>query len=173
VNASFRSETFRGVDFEGLRRYGVWLNSNFSQPVTLGFSAGKGRTVARMFAVPEAGDGIDASVWATLKPARGLAIEPSLTYAELKRADGEEIYAGYIARSRVSFQLNRELQVRTVFQYNDFARRLDVEPLLMYQLNPFSIFYVGSTYGSRDFDGLGFRATDRQYFAKLQYLFRK
>lgn len=50
--------------------------------------------------------------------------------------------------------------------------RLDLEPLLVYRLNPFSIFYVGSTYGSRQFDGYGLVGTDRQHFAKFQYLFR-
>jgi len=100
-------------------------------------------------------------------------IEPSLTYAKLDRMDGESLFAGYIARTRLNLQFNRELQLRTVFQYNDFNGRLDVEPLVVYQLNPFTMFYVGSTYGSREFDELGFRGTDRQYFAKFQYLFRR
>ncbi len=87
-------------------------------------------------------------------------------------SSGEEIYSGYIARTRFNFQYNRELQLRVVAQYNDFSERLDLEPLVAYQLNPFSIFYVGSTYGSREFDGHGMVGADRQYFAKLQYLFR-
>jgi len=172
LNANLAEETFRGVDLTGMRRYGMSVSSNFSDPLRLGFSLGRGDAVARTLAVPEVGRGTDASVWATLKPMARVVVEPSLTYADLDRRSGEEIYAGYIARTRFNFQYNRELQFRLVAQYNDFAERLDLEPLLAYQLNPFSIFYVGSTHGSREFDGYGMVGTQRQYFAKLQYLFR-
>ena len=61
-------------------------------------------------------------------------------------------------------------------QYDDFDEHWEADPLISYQINPFSIFYVGST---RDYDtydtGVGpdqdWRLTDRQYFLKLQYLF--
>ncbi|CAN5828687.1 DUF5916 domain-containing protein [soil metagenome] len=173
VNTTFREETFRGVELTGVRRYSLWLNSNFSDPVSVGFNLGTGRTVARMLAVPEVGEGTDASVWATIKPVHRVVIEPSLTYAELSRMGGEQLYSGYIARTRFNYQHNRELQLRMVVQYNDFAERLDLEPLIVYQLNPFTIFYVGSTYGSQQFDQVGYIGTDRQYFAKFQYLFRR
>jgi hypothetical protein len=173
INSTFREETFRGVELTGVRRYNLWLNSNFSDPVSVGFNFGSGRSVARTLAVPEVGTGRDASIWATIKPMQRVVIEPSFTYAELNRQTGEELYSGYIARTRVNYQFNRELQMRMVVQYNDFAERLDIEPLVVYQLNPFTIFYVGSTYGSQQFDEVGYVGTDRQYFAKFQYLFRR
>lgn len=173
INSTFRQETFRGVELTGIRRHNIYLNSAFSDPVSVGLNIGTGSSVARMLATPEVGRGTDASIWASIKPMQRVVVEPSLTYAELDRADGERLYAGYIARTRINLQYNRELQLRAVLQYNDFDGRLDVEPLLVYQLNPFTMFYVGSTYGSRDFDGVGFRSTDRQYFAKFQYLFRR
>lgn len=172
LNANLSEETFRGVELAGMRRYSLSVSSNFSDPLRLGFSLGTGDAVARTLSAPEVADGTDASLWATVKPVARVVIEPSLTYSKLHRRTGEEVYAGYIARSRFNFQYNRELQLRVVAQYNDFAERLDLEPLLAYQLNPFSIFYVGSTYGSRHFDGHGMVGSDRQYFAKLQYLFR-
>ena len=172
INANFSEESFRGVELSGLRRYSLSVSSNFSDPLRLGFSLGRGESVARTLAVPEVGAGTDASVWATIKPMARVVVEPSLTYSELNRLGGEEIYSGYIARTRFNFQYNRELQFRMVAQYNDFAERFDLEPLLAYQLNPFSIFYVGSTYGAREFDGHGMVGAQRQYFAKLQYLFR-
>ncbi|HEV2148368.1 MAG TPA: DUF5916 domain-containing protein [Longimicrobiaceae bacterium] len=172
INARFADETFRGVELTGIRRYGMFLVSNFSDPLRVGFEVGRGESVARMLAVPEVGAGMNARAWATIKPISRVVIEPSLTYEELNRLGGEEIFSGYIARTRFNFQYNRELQFRMVAQYNDFSERLDLEPLLAYQLNPFSIFYVGSTYGSRQFDGHGLVGTQRQYFAKIQYLFR-
>ncbi len=49
--------------------------------------------------------------------------------------------------------------------------------MLTYRLNPFSIFYVGSTRDYRDLtmaqNGIeGWTLMDRQYFMKLQYLFQ-
>jgi hypothetical protein len=173
VGTTRRRETFRGVELEGLTRHTFQMNSDFSDVMSGGFFVATGRTVARMFATPEIGRGTDVSVWSTLKPLHRLVISPSLNYSRLHRMDGEEVYAGYIARTRFGFQYNRELQLRMVVQYNEFADRLDLEPLLVYQINPFSMFYLGSTYGSQDYDAVGFRSTDRQYFAKFQYLFRR
>jgi hypothetical protein len=138
-----------------------------------GFEIGGGRRIARTPQVPEVGRGASASVWGMVKPLQNFVIEPSLSYERLRRQDGEELFSGYIARTRFNLQYNRELNLRVVLQYNEFGERLDVEPLLVYQLNPFSIFYVGSTFGSSKFDELGMVGTDRQYFARLQYLFRR
>ena len=60
------------------------------------------------------------------------------------------------------------------------ASRLDVEPLLTYRINPFTVFYAGSAaryrrYEAEEFDDLTaseWRNSERQFFAKLQYLFR-
>lgn len=173
VNTSLGEETFRGVHLTGIREYSLSVNSNFSDALRLGFNLGTGRRIARTLAVPEVGSGRDARVFATIKPLQQVVIEPSLSYEQLHLLGGEEVFSGYIARTRFNYQYNRELNFRVVIQYNDFRDRLDVEPLLVYQLNPFSIFYVGSTYGSRQFDDHGFVGTDRQYFAKFQYLFRR
>ena len=76
---------------------------------------------------------------------------------------------------RVNVQFTREFFLRMIFQYNEFADSYDFEPLLTYRINPFTVFYVGSGHRwqdySNDFDGFGIEETDRQYFAKFQYLF--
>jgi hypothetical protein len=173
INANIRQEVFREVQLTGIRDYTFWLNSNYSAALRGGITLARGRRVARTLAVPEVGEGHNASISATIQPTRQLVIQPSLGYQALNRASGEELFSGYIARTRFGFQYNRELHLRTVVQYNDFQSRLDIEPLLVYQLNPFTVFYVGSTYGSREFDDIGMVGTDRQYFAKFQYLFRR
>jgi len=171
--SNFRQEIFRGVRLTGARDHSVWLNSSFSSWLRGSVSFGTGRRIARTLQVPEVGDGRNASISATVQPWQRLTVQPSLAWQELELDDGTELFSGYIARTRVSFQYNRELNVRMVFQYNDFSGRLDVEPLVVYQINPFTIFYIGSTHGSFRFDDRGFVETDRQYFAKFQYLFRR
>ena len=78
--------------------------------------------------------------------------------------------------------------MRLVVQYNDFSETWDVDPLITYRLNPFTLFYIGTTYDySRVYclneSGSAFAADSeaaydcnklmsRQFFMKLQYLFQ-
>ncbi|MCK4631759.1 MAG: hypothetical protein KAT79_00745 [candidate division Zixibacteria bacterium] len=88
--------------------------------------------------------------------------------------------AFFILRSRLNYQFSRELSLRLIVQYNDFYDDLDLEPLLTYRLNPFTVFYVGATsnfhyYDSSDYDSVSaseWAATSRQFFFKMQYLFQ-
>ena len=64
-----------------------------------------------------------------------------------------------------------------MFQYDTFSGNFNFSPLISYKLNPFTIFYVGSTYDYNDVvstpnDVYKKVLTDRQYFLKLQYLWR-
>jgi hypothetical protein len=172
-NSNFRREVFRGAELTGIRDYSVFASTSPSAAFRMSLSLGTGRRIARNLAIPEVGEGRNATLAATILPLQRLAIQPSISYQELNLLSGEEVFSGYIARTRVSLQLNRELNLRTVFQYNGFQNRLDIEPLLMWQLNPFTIFYVGSTHGSSRFEDHGLVRTNRQYFAKFQYLFRR
>ena len=79
---------------------------------------------------------------------------------------------------RLNLQLSREWSVRLVVQYDDFRRSWDADPLVTFRLNPFSIFYVGSTRSYSEFTGAApdlqdeWRLSSRTYFLKLQYLWQ-
>lgn len=173
LNAAVQNETFRGVEFAGLRDYSVGFNSSPSQLLRFGLNAGTGRRIARSLNVPEMANGSNVHLWAAITPMPQLVIEPSVSYEQLDRQSGEEIFSGFVAYTRANYQVSRELQMRVLLQYNDFNKNLDVEPLVAYQLNPFTIFYVGATYGAADMTTHGLVGTDRQYFMKFQYLIRK
>jgi len=174
------NERFRGVDLRGIGNWSAYAQSNFSDPVHLGVSFGYGDQIARNLAVPVVGTGTTVELYGTIKPVDRLVIEPDVTITKLDRKDGSEIYSGWIARTRTSLQFTRRAFLRLVVQYDDFARQLDVEPLLTYRINPFTLFYVGSSLGYQDYrpGGLvgpsetGLHPRDRQFFAKFQYLLR-
>ncbi len=175
----FSNERFAGEDFRGLRRVNVWLNSNFSDPVQLGGFVSVGSSIARNVAEPSLGRSLTAEVWGTVKPTARLSFQPNLTFSRLTDdGTGEEVFSGYILRNRTNYQFTRRLFLRIVTQYNDFSKRLEVDPLLTYKVNPFTAVYVGSTHDYLNFrdrtDGAftGFYPTQRQIFFKLQYLFR-
>lgn len=169
-----RRERFSGIEFAGIRDWNVFARSNFSDPVRIGFFLSRGRRIARFTDPPMVGDGTDAEIFATFKPLTRLVIQPSLNFSELHERDGgPEIFSGYILRTRTTFQFTRELFLRLVLEYNDFSESLDIQPLLTYKLNPFTLFFIGSTASYRKFDDPNeFAQTERQFFAKFQYLFR-
>jgi hypothetical protein len=186
-------EQFRGVVFPDIRRGAVWVNSNFSDPVKLGLTVEYGRFIARnLDPAPVLGRGATVETWGTFKPVQRLVIEPSFIYSTLRAPDdGARIFDAYIARARSQYQFTRELFLRLVVQYTDRNRRtdlavprtrrkaLEIDPLLSYKVNPFTVAYLGSTHDylddavTVDADGHGgFAGTSRQYFFKLQYLVR-
>lgn len=167
-----RDERFRGVDFEKMGRWRASLGSDFSDRVNFGLNARRGEAIRRT-AEPFAGEEWTAGLYARIKPLQQLVVQPSVSYARLEDTDGREVYSGYIARARLSYQFTRGLSLRAVGEYDDFDGGLRIEPLMIYRLNPFSVLYVGSTHGYSDFDEPhGISRTDRQLFFKLQYLFR-
>ena len=168
------SELFQEQRFDDYGRMNFWIDSDFSEMLTGGFEIGHGQSIYRPGEPPVIGDGTSGALWATIKPMHQLVIQPEVAYQELNAPDGSELFAGWIGRTRVQFQFTRELSLRVVTQYVDFGDAgLSVEPLLMYRLNPFSIFYIGSTDRYVDYDApAGFARTDRQFFMKFQYLLR-
>lgn len=172
-------ERFQDVTYEGLRDWLVEVNSRFSEPLTASAFVYGGRSIARNEDVPEVGRQLDLGLSATIQPLQRLVVEPSVRYASLRdRETGDFFFTGYVARARASFQFTRAWSLRLVAQYNDFDERFALEPLLAYKLNPFSVFYLGSTHqysGAYD-NPVGvtrLTQTERQIFFKFQYLVRR
>ena len=173
TNVGLGRERFAGVTFERLTNWNVNVNSNFSDPVRLGFNVSGGRSIFRS-ATPEVGRRLNASVWATFKPLQRLVIQPRINYATLRdRETGDAFFEGYILRGKTSVQVTRELSARLITEYNHFSGGFSVEPLVSYRINPFSVFHVGTTHEYTVLEGRPDLAqTGRQIFFKFQYLFR-
>ena len=122
----------------------------------------------------------ETSVYAALnyKPIDRLTLEPSINYLKGNHYEtGDELFKGYITRTRVRFQASRELSTRLVVQYNDFSNSWDIDPLVTYRISPFSVFYFGSSYDYGEVQNTITQETlnkvkQRQFFVKLQYLFQ-
>jgi len=169
----YSNERFANKDFDSIQRFMLNVNSNFSDPLRVGFWLSHGRFIARGLDDPVLGDGTEFILWGTIKPLQRFIIQPEYSYFTLDHPDnGPNIFSGYILRTRINYQFTRELFLRLIIQYDDFDDELDIEPLLTYKLNPFTVFHFGSTHDYRDLDGSGFTQTSRQFFLKFQYLFR-
>jgi len=175
----FSNEMFNGIDFRDMQK--VWFNfsSNAIEEVGFEVEAQVGEFIAKGEEIPVLGTGIDGFAGFTIKPIPQLVFEPRIAYSQLTHPETkDDIFRGYIARLRTNLQFSRRLFFRLVTQYNQFASRVEIDPLLTYKVNPFTAFFIGSTHDFREFDPFEgestsrFRATERQIFFKIQYLVR-
>jgi hypothetical protein len=170
------NELFGGILFENIWEWHFCMNSNPADLLQYGFAVNFGHRIARRDLLM--GDERSYHIWTDLKPWDRLRLETNFDYIESDDTEtGESLFAGYVTRTKLSLQLTRELSLRVVLQYDDFEEVWEADPLITYQINPFSIFYVGSTrdYASFAVEENGprdWRLTERTYFFKLQYLFQ-
>ncbi len=114
-------------------------------------------------------------------------------------AAGTSIFNNHLLRSKLNYQFNRELSLRLILDYNAVltnpalvalsrSKRLTGDLLLTYLLHPGTALYVGYTdlYDNRVLDpGMPpsvppsihltrspSHSTSRQFFVKMNYLFR-
>ena len=173
-----REENFAGIQFNGMTQLRGRINSNFSGRVNLGAEVSVGESIVRFLDQPEIGDSFEITAWGQFRPTSFISIQPRISFSQLTdQVTGEEFYSGYIARARVKYVLSRRFFLRTVFQYSEFSKSLEIDPLITYKLNPFTALHIGSTHELDQFHREGsqqkyFRQSDRQIFFKVQYLFR-
>lgn len=168
---------FGGIFHEGVRRANFSLNFSTFDWLRGNLYIASGKSIVRTDN-PYVGYVNDYELSGTIKPIDRLTLENSYVYYELlKSFGGEKIYAGYIFRNKTNVQVTKNLATRLIFQYDTFSGNFNFSPLISYKINPFTIFYVGSTYDYNDVvstpnDVYKKILTDRQYFMKLQYLWR-
>ncbi len=185
INLSYfaSNERWQGIDFKNLWNFEFQTGFQPTNMISFDFQMDYGPNVAVW--IPTKGNQTYIEASLSFKPIDRLVIEPTLGFSRSKQVDsGDELYRQTIARTRVRLQVNKELSMRLVAQYidesNSFGGRSknwEFDPLVTYRISSFSVFYVGSTHnlskltdqaGIRD----GWRQVARQYFVKLQYLFR-
>ncbi len=178
INWWYREENFAGIQFDGMTSMNGFVSTNFSKKVNLGANVSVGESIARFLDDPEIGNSLDFNIWGLVRPTQRMTIRPQFSYSRLTdKQTGENFFRGYIVRTRVKYQFTRHFFMRTVVQYSDFTKSLEVDPLLTYKVNAFTALHVGSTHDLDQYtraDGLNkyFRQSSRQIFFKVQYLFR-
>jgi len=175
-------ENWWDVKFNDLWNLEYFMGSQFNSQIGFEMNINFGRGVARW--IPEEGDELFYQFILEVKPIDRLLLEPTITFFRSNSVEtGEELLKQSIARTRIRLQVNRALSLRLVMQYNDRSfygdhyKSWDIDPLITYKINPFSVFYIGSTHDiSKIFDQQDqrneWKQSSRQFFMKLQYLFR-
>jgi hypothetical protein len=170
------NEQFNGVYHQGARRFSLNLNVNTYDNLTWGAYLAVGKYIVRNDD-PYIGWGYNFELWQTIKPIDRLVLENDWNYFEIaKNFGGEKLFAGYILRNKSTLQIDKNFSLRLISQYDSFSGNFNFNPLLSYKLNPFSVFYVGSTYNYDDITNTNgvprYTLSGRQFFLKFQYLWR-
>ncbi|MCP4584206.1 MAG: carbohydrate binding family 9 domain-containing protein [candidate division Zixibacteria bacterium] len=172
------SERLAGIKFGGIWDLHTCLNGRPGKKIAFGGSFNYGHIIARGEDPPVMGKRISYSAWIDLKPFDRIWWENSINFQKSDSLDNDgNIYKGYIYWSRLNYQIFRPLSLRLVFEYDNFDEAWSIDPLLTYRLNPFSIFYIGSTSDIKGFENddeviTDWKLNSRQFFLKLQYLFQ-
>jgi hypothetical protein len=173
------SENFGGKQYD--RIWYVYQDAAFSlgDPVQLRAEVTYGHRIARRYNT--LGKILDFQASLDIKPHDRVLVQQWLNHARAIAVEGgAKLYDGYIWRIRINYQASKHLTARLVTEYNDFYEEWRVDPLVTFRLNPFSVLYVGMTSNYQRLDtsspgetsSYSNRLASRQFFMKIQYLFR-
>jgi hypothetical protein len=139
-----------------------------------------------------------ASAGLTVRPVTALTVDNTYLFTRMKlKADGPAIFDNHIIRNRWNWQINNELSLRFILQYQatlanqkftslDTTKELSPQFLITYLLHPGTAVYVGYNSDLQNIDpslALGPNGAllrtrdrlindDRVFFVKVSYLFR-
>ncbi len=169
----FDNEMFHDVRFGHIYRTEFSVNSNPSSTIAVYFNGSVGRFIYRADD-PELGRGNNFYLETVIKPTERFSFDLSYARSRLWSVNtGNLFYDGYITRGVIVYQFSPELFVRLISQYDQFAKRIQIDPMVSYKLNPFTVFYAGSNHGFSKFGmPYGIERTAQQFFVKVQYLWQ-
>ena len=201
IDHLWSAERFSGKTIEGIRRTNFNASSRFTDWFGVGLFVRTGRLIWRDFSDPQLGDAFDMSAELNLRPTERLRVDSSWDYSTLaSRRHGMDFFRAHVFRSRWTYGFSRRFYLRLVAEYRETEtyeydeatdgsamrtdtrkrRGLALEPLLTYEINPFTVFYVGATSDRREFEPDDenslvepvWRESARQIFAKVSYLWQ-
>ena len=177
-------ERFADELVPGIHRWNLSFDTVLSKQISTGGYSHLGHSVVRETDDPRLGDEFSWGTYLTLRPTSQLRFDGTFDKFHLNELNGDdEIFDTYVARGKLSFQFTKNMFLRVVGQYVDDAKDLQVDPLLSYKINPFTVFFLGSSHSFNEFKDdpdtpgtqiadPGYKQTQRLFFVKFQYLFR-
>jgi hypothetical protein len=165
------NESYLGERFDNNYQLMFSFDKNVSKMISVELSPRIGTEIIRWADEPYQARNVGLGFEVDLKPSSEFKI--SLDINSSKSTDfntKEEIYSDLISRLRLEYQATSALNFRFVAQYHDYERKIDIQPLISYQPDPFSIYYIGT---SRSYERTGkiWDESFGQVYLKIQKLF--
>jgi hypothetical protein len=178
--SNLQTSRYADTTFSGIWNIGADLSNTYSDLIMaeVWFTIGKGINYVEL----GLGHSRDIGLWTQIKPTK--KFRTTFVYDRYWMLDSEgkaKSLFQQIFRNTLTYQFSRHLSFRLVIQYSyteipayDYSgSEFQVDPLISYELNPFTVFYFGSNHDVEDFGNpCGVRESGREIFLKLRYQFR-
>jgi hypothetical protein len=172
-------ERFAGINFNK-RRYSVGGDASFSRLFSFGGQWNWGDGI-RYSSEPFLGRATGGNVNVTLRPRSWLETSASVNRSRLvdPRSD-TRVFDVTTYRWNTQVQFSGRMQLRPIFEYDNFSGKLGANVLLTYRINSGTVAYLGLddrrqkgiNLNPELFPTTAFRRTNRSLFMKVSYLFR-
>ena len=165
------NEEFKGFNANSLLKFSWWVQLNPSEAIRINVFSEFGESIGYNLDDLAVGNSLFFGTFNSFQLSDKFRISPSLRYSELRnKLDNSLYYKGYIARLNINYQFNNNLSFRLVGEHNDFDKKFFIQPLLKWNPNPFTIFYLGGNSGFSKLDSNAFQVSATQFYMKFQYL---
>lgn len=167
------NEEFEGFNAKDMSQFSGFVSYSPSETVRLGMFSEVGESIRYDADNPAIGNSFFIGTFNNFQITPKLRFSPTLRYSQLKNKDDQSLYfSGYIARANLNYQFNPNLSFRIIGEFNDFDKSFFLQPLLKWNPNPFTIFYIGGTNGYSQIDTQNrYSIENSQLYLKFQYLF--
>ena len=168
-------KNFLGRDYRNLPSNRFQIRSSPNESLAINLNLTFGRDLAYNEENPEIGREFNFYFMPAIQLSNKLRISPSIRYARLRYMNNDNYYyKGSISRFSIRYQFNNFFNVRIISEYNTFSERFFIQPLIQWNPNPSTVFYIGGNQNSlNDFNDdmySIFRVDQTQIFLKFQYL---
>ena len=168
-------KNFLGRDYRNLPSNRFQIRSSPNESLAINLNLTFGRDLAYNEENPEIGREFNFYFMPAIQLSNKLRISPSIRYARLRYMNNDNYYYnGSISRFSIRYQFNNFFNVRIISEYNTFSERFFIQPLIQWNPNPSTVFYIGGNQNSlNDFNDdmySIFRVDQTQIFLKFQYL---
>lgn len=168
-------KTFLNIPFKHLGTHTLSINGAPSESFNFRTKFDLGKDLSVNEETPEVGRLKTAFMTLSFQLSDKFTVNPSLRYSTLERLNGgNDYFDGSIARMNLRYQFSPAFNVRLIAEKNSFTNQFFIQPLIQWNPNPSTIFYLGGNQNTveeiDDFQFRLFQFNRTQYFFKFQYL---
>lgn len=166
-------QEYEGFVGKNMTEYSMWNSYNPNETVRLGVFVSVGNGLRFNEDNPAVGKQFFFGTFNNFQLSEKLRISQSLRYSQMRsKVDNHFYYKGYILRLNANYQFNKDISFRVIGEYNEFDDKLFVQPLLKWNPNPFTVFFIGGSHGYKHPENnMALQLNNSQLYVKFQYLF--
>ncbi|MBE0460676.1 MAG: carbohydrate binding family 9 domain-containing protein [Candidatus Aminicenantes bacterium] len=165
-------ESYANIDFKK-KRFGICSGYYLIKWAEFGLSLWTGDSIRYDPANPYLGWSNTISPWINFKPLSQLQLRFDFNKNTFwKKRGGKLVYDYNILRQKTTYQITKEISVRTILDYNHYYKKIYGSFLLSYILRPGAVVFLGFDDNFQRDEFRDYVRTNRSVFIKFSYWWR-